>query len=90
VGSRVVDVASGTCGEIVARNGAWLTMRTEAGVAGEAGEAGGGAVRAAPATAEEPESLTGHPAKKRSVGAEARQAARERQEEEKEERKRRT
>ena len=105
VGSRVVDSA-GTCGEIVARSGAWLTMRTEAGekrsvlnraeltllsagVAGEAGEAGSGAVRAAPATAEESESLTGHLAKKRLVGAEARQAARQRQEEEHEERKRR-
>ena len=105
VGSRVVD-SGGTCGEIVARSGAWLTMRTEAGeersvlnraelrllsdgVAGEAGEAGGGAVTAALATAEEPESLTGHLAKKRLVGAEARQAARQRQEEEQEERKRR-
>jgi len=105
VGSRVVNKA-GTRGEIVARSGAWLTMRTEAGeersvlnraeltllsagVAGEAGEAGSGAVRAAPATAEEPESLTGHLAKKRLVGAEARQPARQRQEEEHEERKRR-
>ena len=30
VGSRVVDSA-GTCGEIVARNVAWLTMRSDAG-----------------------------------------------------------
>jgi hypothetical protein len=37
----------------------------------------------------QPESLTGHLEKKRSVGAEARQAARQRQEEEQEETKRR-
>ena len=71
VGSRVVDSA-GARGEVIARNGAWLTMRTEAGEersvrkmelkllsAGEAGEAGGGAVQAAPAGAAEAESLKG-------------------------------
>ena len=52
MGSRVVDSA-GTTGEVIARNSAWLTMRTDAGEersvrkvdlklisVGEAGEAG--------------------------------------------------
>ena len=84
VGSRVVDSA-GTPGEIVARNSAWLTMRTDAGEvrsvrkvdlelisvgeAGEVGEAGDGVVQATPAAAEEPEPLTGRRVKKRFVGS---------------------